>query len=143
MRRGEFHERLRDDRPVAGGSGRSFGAAFATVFSVIGLLPLAFGEHPRWWALGVAGALLGVAMVRPALLAPLHRVWFRISLLISRVTAPAIMAALFYGTVTPTGLIMRLLGKDPLRRHYDRAAATYWIRREPPGPPPESLRNQF
>jgi len=43
----------------------------------------------------------------------------------------------------PTGLIMRLFGKDPLRLRFDAEAKSYWIQREPPGPEPDSMRNQF
>jgi hypothetical protein len=53
------------------------------------------------------------------------------------------MGLLFYTTVTPTGLIMRLLGKDPLRLQFDRQATTYWIPRCPPGPSPDTMRRQF
>jgi hypothetical protein len=53
------------------------------------------------------------------------------------------MALLFFSTITPIGLLMRLTGKDSLRLRRDPAAASYWIAREPPGPPPEGMRNQF
>jgi hypothetical protein len=43
----------------------------------------------------------------------------------------------------PTGLLMRLFGKDVLRLKFDSQAETYWIPREPPGPPPDSLKQQF
>jgi hypothetical protein len=38
---------------------------------------------------------------------------------------------------------MRLSGKDPLRRRYDAAADSYWIKRDPPGPLADTFRNQF
>jgi hypothetical protein len=43
----------------------------------------------------------------------------------------------------PTGIILRLLGKDPLRLRMDPTAESYWIKRDPPGPASESLNNQF
>lgn len=43
----------------------------------------------------------------------------------------------------PIGLIMRARGKDLLRLKFDRAARSYWIERDPPGPPPETMRKQF
>jgi len=63
--------------------------------------------------------------------------------ILHRIASPIALAILFYGVVTPTGLLMRLFGKDPLRLRFDREAKSYWIAREPPGPAPESLKDQF
>jgi len=49
----------------------------------------------------------------------------------------------FFGTVLPTGLIMRLMGKDLLRLKREPEADSYWIRRRPPGPAPETMKDQF
>ena len=59
------------------------------------------------------------------------------------VVNPLVMGLLFYLTVTPTGLLMRLFGKDPLRLRFDPEAKSYWIERQPPGPAPETMRHQF
>jgi len=53
------------------------------------------------------------------------------------------MGLVFFLAVTPTALILRMMGKDPLRRKIDRTASSYWIDREPPGPAPDSMTNQF
>jgi hypothetical protein len=53
------------------------------------------------------------------------------------------LGIMFYGVITPTGLIMRAFGKDPLRLRFEKDADTYWIVRTPPGPAPASLRDQF
>jgi hypothetical protein len=50
---------------------------------------------------------------------------------------------MFFVVITPMGLVMRAMGKDFLRLRLDPAARSYWIPREPPGPAPESLKNQF
>ena len=55
----------------------------------------------------------------------------------------AIPIMIFFVFVTPLGLVMRLAGKDFLHRQIDPKAKSYWIRREPPGPPPDSMKNQF
>ena len=57
--------------------------------------------------------------------------------------SPLVLALLFYCTVTPIGLLMRAAGKDPLRMRKAPSATSYWISREPPGPAPDTMRNQF
>lgn len=124
-------------------SERVFGVAFAVVFTAIGLFPLIGDGAPRAWALTIAGVLLALALVKPALLAPLNRAWFRVALVLQQGVSLLAMGLLFYGVVTPTGLIMRGLGKDLLRLRYDRQANSYWIHRDPPGPPADSMGQQF
>ena len=64
--RPEIHERLADGSALERGSERVFGLVFAIVFTAIALLPLAFGDRPRWWGLSIAGALLLIAAARPS-----------------------------------------------------------------------------
>jgi hypothetical protein len=136
----ESYER-RDD--VRGSSDRSFGIVFAVVFAVIGLLPMMFGGGVRAWALAIGAVFLLLALALPRSLAPLNRLWLRFGLLLHKAVSPIILGIMFYGAVTPIGLLMRALGKDQLRLKFDRQAASYWIERVPPGPPPESLKDQF
>ena len=132
-----------NDEYVAPPTERSFGIVFAALFLVVGLWPMLAGEMPRWWAMAIAGAFLFAGLALPRILRPLNSVWLRFGLLLHRITSPIILAMLFYLTVLPTGLVMRILGKDLLRLRFDRNARSYWIERSPPGPEPESLRNQF
>ena len=137
------HERFERDEQIQGSTDRTFGIVFAVVFALIGLWPLINGDDVRLWSLGVGAVFLLVAFVRSSLLAPLNRLWTKFGLLLHRVTNPLIMGIVFYLAVTPTALVLRLAGKDPLRRRIDRSAKTYWIDREPPGPAPETMKHQF
>jgi hypothetical protein len=139
----DIHENLSPRHEMRGSSDRSFGFLAAAAFSVVALLPFVRGGEVRWWALAAAAALAGLALIRPALLAPLNRLWLRFGLLAGRVTNPLIMALVFFLLITPMALIMRLRGKDPLRLRPDHDAATYWIERVPPGPAPASMTRQF
>ena len=89
----------------------------------------------------VSGLFLVVAVAAPRLLAPLNRLWYRFGLLLHRIVNPVVMGLLFYATVTPIALVMRLVGKDPLHRAFDPQARTYWIERSPPGPKPRPCAN--
>ena len=42
-----------------------------------------------------------------------------------------ILGVVFYGVVTPLGLLMRLFSRDPMRRQFDRAGESYRIPRVP------------
>jgi len=139
----ETHEDYGRADEVKLGSERAFGMVFAVVFAAVGLWPLGADGAVRIWALGIAVGLLVVALARPELLRHLNRLWFRFGLLLNKVVNPLVMGLLFYFTVTPTGFIMRVFGKDPLRLKFDRAALSYWIERQPPGPEPETMRQQF
>jgi hypothetical protein len=137
------HESFDREEAVRGSSERSFGLIFAAVFLVIAAFPLAFGGGVRLWSLGVAALFALAALAAPRVLAPLNRVWLKFGLVLHRVVSPIVLGIMFFLVITPIGLLMRALGKDPLRLRFDRGAATYWIPREPPGPPPDSFTDQF
>ena len=137
------HEDLSREQHVEGSSDRAFGLVFTIVFLVIAGWPLIHGETPRWWALGVAAILAVIAVIRPALLAVPNRMWGKLGVLLGNIVGPIALGVLFYGVVAPLGIIMRLTGKDPLRLKLAPGADSYWIPRKPPGPPPDSLTNQF
>ena len=145
--RPSLHENLTERENVKVGTERGFGLVFAVVFIVISLLPLFTMSDQegqlRIWALVVAGFFAGTALTMPRLLAPLNKLWFRFGLLLHKIVNPLIMGVLFFVTVTPIGLIMRSMGKTPLKLGFDKNADTYWITRTPPGPAPETMKRQF
>jgi hypothetical protein len=123
---------------------RSFGFVICSAFLLIGLAPLLHVPHrPRWWAIVIAALFAALALLRPDLLRPLNILWLRFGLLLHKIVSPVILALLFYTTVMPVGLLMRAFGKDPLHLHKNATAETYWVLREPPGPSPESMTQQF
>jgi hypothetical protein len=138
-----FHEDLTREHAVNEASPRAFGLLFFVVFLIIGLAPLIGGGPIRWWGVGVA-LLFGVlAVFAPKVLAPLSGLWMRFGALLHSIVSPIIMAVLFLGAVVPTGLMLRVFGRDSLALKRDSSKTTYWIDRTPPGPEPESLRQQF
>lgn len=138
-----LHEQFERDEPARKSSERSFGFVFTAVFALTGLWPILSGKMPRWWAIALAALFLLAATALPRVLRPLNSIWLRFGSLLHRIVSPLTLGVLFYLTVMPTGLVMRALGKDPLRLRFDRNARSYWIERRPPGPAPDSLRNQF
>jgi hypothetical protein len=130
-------------RDVQIGSERSFGIVFCVVFALVGIWPWLFGGQVRLWSLALAAGFLAAGFLAPALLTPLNRLWFRFGLLLHAVINPVIMALLFFVAFVPMAALLRLMGKDLLRLKRDKAAESYWIARDPPGPAPGSMSKQF
>ncbi len=137
------HEDFSRDEIVVAGSDRSFGIVITAAFSVLALLNGWHGGHLWPWMVGLAGLFLAAALFSPTVLNPLNRLWFKFGLLLHKVVNPVMMAFVFFGAVLPTGLVMRALGKDLLRLKRQPDAKSYWIERRPPGPAPQSMKDQF
>jgi hypothetical protein len=84
---------------------------------------------PLWpWVL--FGSLAAVGLVTPMLLGPVYRGWMRFGHLASRITTPLIMGLIFYGVFWPLGVVMRLKGRDTMKRSYDKESASYRVTSE-------------
>ena len=126
--------------PTEQSSPKSFGVVFSIVFLIVALYPLTNSEDIRLWAIIVSAVFLLLAFVVPNVLSLANKLWFKFGILLGSIIAPIVMALVYFLTVLPTGLIMRLLGKDLLKQKLDKSSESYWIERnEPMG----SMKNQF
>jgi Mg2+/citrate symporter len=121
-------------------SERNFGLAVGAVLALVGLWPLIHGGSPRLWLIAIAAVLALAAIVYPKVLAIPNRLWFALGNLLGAIVSPIVAAILFYGVLTPVGLVLRISGRDALRLRAADAKRTYWIERRDP---PRSMRNQF
>ncbi|MDP1670751.1 MAG: SxtJ family membrane protein [Alphaproteobacteria bacterium] len=137
------HENIGSAHDVKMGSERAFGFVFAGFFAILSGLAWWNASSLLIYWLITSALFLAVALVAPRALTPLNRLWFRFGLLLHTIVSPVIMGLLFFVTITPIGWLMRLFGARPLNLKFDSAAQSYWIKRDPPGPPPASLKNQF
>ena len=121
-------------------SEKSFGVVFSIVFLIVSLYPLINSESLRIWALVVSIIFFLLAFIATQVLVLPNKLWFKFGLLLGSIISPIAMTLVYYITVIPTGLIMRLLGKDLLKQKLDKNAKSYWIeRKQPMG----SMKNQF
>jgi len=119
---------------------RSFGIVFSIVFLLVALYPIINSEGLRIWALIISAIFLLLAFIAPNTLSLPNKFWFKFGILLGSIIAPIVMLLVYFLTVLPTGLIMRLLGKDLLKQKLDKNAKSYWIERtESMG----SMKNQF
>ncbi len=138
-----FHEDLSREEKIEGSTDKGFGQVFAAFFGLLGGLAW-WHNNPRWyWWIALSAATLIIALTVPRVLAPFNWLWTRLGLILFKVISPIALAVIYYGTLTPIAVYMRLRKKDVLHLKYDPQAASYWVLRQPPGPPPETMKNQF
>ena len=72
-----------------------------------------------------------VAYAVPPLRRPLYLGWMYVAFPIGWVISHVVLAIVYYLVFTGTGLVMRLLGRDPLQRRFEPDAQTYWVEHRP------------
>ena len=120
-------------------SNKNFGIVFSIVFLIISLWPLLNQNDIRIWSLIISGIFLVLGLINSKLLLPLNKIWFKFGILLGNFIAPIVMGIVYFMVVTPTGLIMRLLGKDLLNLKKNNKD-TYWIEKDNSN---NDLKNQF
>jgi hypothetical protein len=95
----------------------------------------------REWAVAL-GALLSVAgLAVPAILKYPYQGWMLVGHAMGWINTRIILSVLFYGIVTPIGLVMKLAGRDPMCRGFEPDAPTYRVIRTPR--PASHMKNMF
>ena len=111
---------------------RNFGLMVGGIFLVIGLWPMVWrGEGMRLWAIGLGGLLIPLGLLMPAVLVPVFKVWMKVGHVLGWINTRIILGVLFYGLITPMGVVMRLFGWDAMRRVLVRDVESYRVVRQP------------
>ena len=116
-------------------SNRSFGWTLSGAFAASAFL------NP--WALAVAAPIALLTLIRAQWLTPLNRAWMKLGELMGAVVNPLMLGLIFFGVFTPTGIVMRLMGRDALTRQWEPERRSYWVKRNPPDSTRDSFENMF
>ena len=120
-------------------SNKSFGIVFTVVFGLIAFWPLIKGNDIRLWSLIISIIFLVLGMINSKILTPLNKLWFKFGIFLGNFIAPIVMSIIFFLVVTPTGIIMKLLGKDLIKLKKNNEKS-YWIEKKNIK---SSMKNQF
>ncbi|MBI3837593.1 MAG: hypothetical protein HY288_06635 [Planctomycetia bacterium] len=93
-----------------------------------------FGYRLAAWptAVGLVGCgvmSVVVGILRPRWMRIVFIAWMWAAFPIGWTVSHLLMGSIFYLVITPIGMIMRLTGRDPLSRKFDRSVETYWVPR--------------
>jgi Saxitoxin biosynthesis operon protein SxtJ len=119
--------------------GRKFGLTVGTAFLVLGALALWRGRETPATLLAAIGAVLALAgLLVPTWLGPVESTWMKLAHAISKVTTPIVMGIIYFVVITPTGVLRRRFGGNPL--HHQVTDHGLWKRRTSQ---PTSMQRQF
>ena len=123
---------------------RTFGLLFIGVFAVLAT----YGLWRDWSTeliqtfFIISGVLVVITLLAPKLLTPFNKAWYQLGLLMGRVVSPIVLGVIFFIVITPVAIITKLAGRDALKLRKQNVDS-HWIDRKPPGPEPESFKEQF
>ncbi len=113
------------DRKTLARFGLLLGGLVAVLFGL--LFPWLRGRGLPAWPWAVAAVLAAAALGAPALLSPVYRAWMAIGAALGWVNTRILLGAVFFLVVTPIGAVMRMTGRDPLRRAFAPREPTYKV----------------
>ena len=111
---------------------RKFGLVFAIALGVIGSIVYFksgnFDVAGWLWGIGLLFLILG--FILPSVLRPIYKIWMLLAYFIGGIVSRVILTVLFYVVLTPTGLVLRLFGKDILNKKLDKRRESYWVKKD-------------
>tara|TARA_B100000989_G_scaffold285724_1_gene253716 strand:+ start:7088 stop:7474 length:387 start_codon:yes stop_codon:yes gene_type:complete len=118
---------------------RNFGIVFFVFFLIISIWPLFYVGEIRLWSIFIALIFLILGLINSKILTPLNKLWFNFGLFLGKIVSPLVMGIIFYAVVTPTGILLRLIGKDILSLKFNKKNS-YWIKKDDLK---SKMKNQF
>ena len=120
-------------------SNKSFGIVFFVFFLIISLFPLFKGGDIRILTIIPAIIFLILGLLNSPILSPLNKICFKLGILLGNFVSPIVMGVVFFSVVTPTAIIMRILGKNLLDLKRGKKNS-YWIEKSQLT---SKMKNQF
>jgi hypothetical protein len=108
---------------------RSLVTGFPVVAAVLSLIMRAKTGVWKPFPLWIGGIGCGVGLVLwaiPQIARPFYMIWYALGCCIGIVMGNLLFSAFYYLVMAPFGIVMRVLGRDPLRKTFDKSAPTYW-----------------
>ncbi len=121
---------MNEEAPAPDRSGlRKFGLISSLILVLLfGLLiPWLLSREIPVWPWLAAATLSAWAVVAPEKLGAVYHIWMKFGYFMNMLNTNIILGILFYGIILPAGLLMRLLGKDPMQRKLDSKLVTYRV----------------
>jgi len=106
-----------------------FGFLLGLFTTLLGFLTRYLWQSPEAartiWLVGAG--LTTVYLILPPIRRSLYMGWIYATFPIGWTISHLLMAVVYYGVLTPIGLVLRLCGKDPIEKDVDTGCSSYWV----------------
>lgn len=130
------HEYFQDQDAIEGSSDQQFGITIAValaVFAGIRIYLLSAFTAIDWVSsilLTVSALLLLISLVKPEVLHPLNRLWFKLGMVLFKIFNPIILLVIYGLTIFPIAILFKISGKDLLNLKWNKNSESYWLGRK-------------
>lgn len=107
---------------------RKFGIIIGSVLIVLGTFPLLHGKESNLYLIFPGGLLFITALICPALLGPINKIWLKAGHLLGRINSFITLSVIFYVIFTPMRLLVGTFSKEK-KFAFKLSKDSYWIRR--------------
>jgi len=121
-------------------SNRSFGIVFFIFFLILSLFPLLKNNQVNFYFLVTALVFLVLGLLNAKILTPLNKYWVKFGDILGKFVSPIIMFFIYFFTVFPVNLLLRLFNKDVMYLKLHKKNKSYWIKKEVND---SNMNNQF
>jgi hypothetical protein len=122
---------------------REFGVVIGAILIVFADVAMLRGKAFGPYVLGIGFVFALLGLIMPSVLKPLQKVWMGLGLVLGFFVSRIILSIIFFGIITPIGLLMKLSGKDILDERIDKSKVSYWHLRPEVARPKASYENQY
>jgi hypothetical protein len=108
-----------------------FGLVLLAFLGLVGLIVSRTAPGPAAGYIWTAGVVLAIGYYAiPPIRRPMFVGWMYLAYPVGYVMSHVLLGIIYFGVLTPVGLVLRAFGYDPMARRFDRGAPTYWVARE-------------
>ena len=122
---------------------REFGVTMGAILIVFADVAMFRGKALGPYVFVIGFVFFALGLTFPAVLKPLQKIWMGLGLVLGFFVSRIILSIIFFGVITPIGLLMKLFGKDILDERIDKSRASYWHERPAVAKPKTSYENQY
>jgi vacuolar-type H+-ATPase subunit I/STV1 len=113
---------------------RKYGLLMASAFGVITVLLVLRGRATWVYTAVPSAVFLTSALAFPKALSPVEKYWMKLAAVMGFVMTNVLLVLVYIFAIVPTGLILRMFGKNSVRRGFQRNLDSYWIDVDTSGP---------